>query len=107
MAKLVCFFKPDTIIIYHQLELSGTRVKYLNHEKGHTNMRFGLTAYPKKSLIIVHSGVSRATSCLNVVLQVAYFVNARNESPGEVMRTCTHVGAFATSPCNKNHHFVC
>ena len=29
-------FKPDTIIINHQLELSGTRVKYLErkyHEK--------------------------------------------------------------------------
>ena len=25
--------KPDTIIINHQLELSGTRVKYLDHEK--------------------------------------------------------------------------
>ena len=30
----VCLiFKPDTIIINHQLELSGTRVKYLDHEK--------------------------------------------------------------------------
>ena len=37
-------FKPDTIIINHQLEFSGTRVKYLDHimRKGHTNMRFGL-----------------------------------------------------------------
>ena len=26
-------FKHDTIIINHQLELSGTRVKYLDHEK--------------------------------------------------------------------------
>ena len=26
-------FKPDTIIITHQLEFSGTRVKYLDHEK--------------------------------------------------------------------------
>ena len=26
-------FKPDTIIINHQLEFSGTRVKYLDHEK--------------------------------------------------------------------------
>ena len=25
--------KPDTIKINHQLELSGTRVKYLDHEK--------------------------------------------------------------------------
>ena len=38
-------------------------------------------------LIIVHSGVSRGTRCLKVVsslLQFAYFVNARSESPGEV-----------------------
>ena len=26
-------FKPDTIIINHQLEFSGTKVKYLDHEK--------------------------------------------------------------------------
>ena len=26
-------FKPDTIIIHHQLEFSGTRVRYLDHEK--------------------------------------------------------------------------
>ena len=26
-------FKPDTIIINYQLELSGTRVKYMDHEK--------------------------------------------------------------------------
>ena len=26
-------FKPDTIIINHQLKFSGTRVKYLDHEK--------------------------------------------------------------------------
>ena len=30
----VCLiFKPDTIIINHQLEFSGTRVKYLDHVK--------------------------------------------------------------------------
>ena len=44
-------FKADTIIINHQLELKGTRVKYLDHEKRDTNMRFGLIAYPKKPLI--------------------------------------------------------
>ena len=33
MAKTDLIFKPDTIIINHQLELSGTRVKYLDHEK--------------------------------------------------------------------------
>ena len=73
-------------------------------------MRFGLIAYPKKPLIIDHSDVSRETRCLKVVLsllQPAYFVYARSESPGEVMRTCRLVGAFATRPYNKNHHYVC
>ena len=54
-------------------------------------MRFGCIAYPKKPLIIAHSGVSRETSCLKVVRslhQLAYLIYARSESPGEVMRTC-------------------
>ena len=53
-------------------------------------MIFGLIAYPKKPLIIAHSGVSRETRCLKVVWdlhQLAYFVYTRSESPGEVMRT--------------------
>ena len=73
-------------------------------------MRFGFIAYPKMSLIISHSGMSRETRCLKVVgslLQLAYFVYARSESPGEVMRTCMIVGAFGTSGFNKNHHLVC
>ena len=73
-------------------------------------MRFGLIAYPKKPLIIAHSGVSSDTRCLKEFqspLQLAYFVYARTESPGEVMRTCRLVGAFAGRGCNKNHHFVC
>ena len=62
-------------------------------------MRFGLIAYAKKPLITAHSGVSRETRCPKVarsLLQLAYFVYARSESPGEVMRTCRLVGAFAT-----------
>ena len=77
--------------------------------KGQTNTRFGLTVYPKKPLIIAHSGVSRATRCLKVVrslLHLAYFVYARSESPGEVMHTCWLVGAFAPRRCYKNH-FLC
>ena len=73
-------------------------------------MRFGLIVYPKKPLIIAHSGVSRETKYLKVVrslLQLAYFVYARSESPGEVMRTCRLVGAIATRGCNKNHYLVC
>ena len=69
----------------------------------------GVIAFPKKPLIIARSGVSRDTRCLKVVrilLQLAYFVYARSESPGEVMRTCKLVGDFATRQCNKNHHLV-
>ena len=71
-------------------------------------MRFGLS-HIRKSLVIAHSGVSRETRCLKVVrslLQLAHFVYARSESPGEVMRACMLVGAFATRRCNKNHHLV-
>ena len=98
MAKLVCFFKPDAIKMNNQLKLSGTRVFWIMR-KGHTSMRFGLIAYPKKPLIIAHSGVSRETRCLKVVrslLQLAYFVYARSKSPCEVMRICRLIGAFAT-----------
>ena len=73
-------------------------------------MRFDLIAYPKKPLIIAHSGVSRETRYLKVVrslLQLAYFVYARSESPGKVMCTCRLVEAFATRRCNKNDHLVC
>ena len=108
--KTGSIFKPDTIMINRQLELSGTRVSIWIMRKGHTNMIFGLIAYPKKPLIIAHSGMSRETRCLKVVrslLQIAYFVYARSESPGEVMRACMLVGAFATRRCNKNHHRVC
>ena len=72
-------------------------------------MRFGLIAYPKKPLIIAHSGVFRETRCIKVVwslLQLAYFVYL-NEIPGEVMRTCRLGRAFATRRCNKNHQLVC
>ena len=73
-------------------------------------MGFGLIAYTKKYFIIAHSGMSRETRCLKVVrslLQLAHFVYARSESPGEVMRTCMFVGAYGTRGCNKNHHLVC
>ena len=66
-------------------------------------MKSGLIAYQNNPLIIANSGVSRETRCLKVVqslLQLAYFVCARSESPGEVMRTCRLVGAFTTRRCN-------
>ena len=108
--KTVLIFEPDTIIINHQLEFSGTMVKYLGHEKRAYKHEIWSYCISEKPLIIAHSGVSRETRCLKVVwslLQLAYFVYARSESPGEVMRTCRLVGAFATCRCNKNHHLVC
>ena len=58
--------------------------------KGHTHRR--LYEYPKKPLIIAHSGVSRETRCLKVVrglLQLAYFVY---EEPKALARSCVHAG---------------
>ena len=46
--------------------------------------------------MIAHSSMSRSTSCLKVVqsvLQLSYFVDARSESSGEVIRTCMIYGA--------------
>ena len=57
-------------------------------------MRVGLIAYPKKPLIIAHFGVSRETRCLKVVrslIQLAYFVYTRGESP-------VHAGSSEPSP---------
>ena len=62
-------------------------------------MRFGLIAYQKRPLIITHSGMSIEIRCLKVVcslLKIVYFAYTRSESPGEVMRTCRLIGAFAT-----------
>ena len=53
-------------------------------------MTFGPIAYPKKPLIIAHSGVSRETRYLKV-FGVFYNLHTlfmrENESPGEVMHT--------------------
>ena len=104
-------FKRDTIIINYLLELSGTRVKYLDHEKRAYKHEIWSYRISEKPLIIAHSGVSRDTRCLKVVrslLQLAYFVYARrSEIPGEVMRTCRLVRAFVTRRCNENHHLMC
>ena len=54
--------------------------------------------------------MSRETRCLKVVwslLQLACFVYARSESPGEVISTCRLVEAFATRRCNENYRLVC
>ena len=98
-------FKPDPII-KHQLELSGTRVKYLDNEKRAYKHEIWSYRIPEKasnnrSFWRVQSEVVWS------LLQLAYIVYARSESPGEVMRTCRLVRAFATRRCNKNHHFLC
>ena len=103
-------FKPDTTLINYQLELSGTRVTYLDHEKRAYEHMIWSYRISEKPLIIAHSGVSRETRCLKVVrslLQLAYFVYPRSESTGEVMCTCRLVGAFVTRRCNKNHRLMC
>ena len=92
-------FKPNTIIITHQLEYSGTRVKYQDHEKRAYKHEIRSYCISEKASNNRFSGVSRETRCLKVVrslLQLAYFVYAKSKSPGEVMRTCRLVGAFAT-----------
>ena len=63
-------------------------------------MRFGLIAYPLKTIIIAHSGVSRGTRCLKVgwsLLLLAHIVYVKNESPGKVMHTI-HAGSSEPSP---------
>ena len=108
--KTGLIFKPAIIIINYQLEFSGTRVKYLDHEKRAYKHEI-ISHIRKKPLIIPHYGAFRETRCLKVVrglLQLAYFVYAKSESPGEVMRTCRLIRAFATCRCNKDHdYFVC
>ena len=67
--------------------------------KGHTNRKSGLIAYPKKPLIIAHSGVYRETRCLKVVrslLQLAYFVYAKKAKA--LARSCVYAGSSEPSP---------
>ena len=85
--KTGLIFKPDTIMINHQLEFRGTRVKYVDHEKRAYKHEVWSYRISEKHLIIFHSGVSRETRCLKVVwslLQLAYFAYVRSESSGEV-----------------------
>ena len=109
--KAGLIFKPNTIIINRQLEFSGTRVEYQDHEKRaykHEIWSYRISA--KTSNNRSFWSVSRGTRCLKVVqslLELAYFVYVRSESPGKVMHICRLVGAFATRPFNKNCHLVC
>ena len=66
--------------------------------KRHTNMRFGLTAYPKKPLIIAHSGVSRANICLKVVRSLHQFAYLVMREAKALARSCVHTGSSEPSP---------
>ena len=75
--KTGLIFKPDTIMINHQLEFSWTRVKYLDHEKRAYKHDIRSNRISEKHLIIAHSGVSRETRCLNlfgVFFNFSYFI---------------------------------
>ena len=61
-------------------------------------MRFGLIAYPKKPVIIAHSGVPRETRCLKVVrslIQLAHFF-MREAKP--LARSCIYAGSSEPLP---------
>ena len=66
-------------------------------------MRFGLVAYPKKPLIIAHSGVSRGgwgvgARCLKMF---GVFFNLHTLFMGEakaMARSCIHAGSLEPSP---------
>ena len=62
-------------------------------------MRFGLIAYPKKPLIIAHSGVSRETRCLKLF---GVFFNLHTLFKREakaLARSWVHAGSSEPSPC--------
>ena len=89
-------FKPDTMIINHQLEFSRTRVKYLDHEKRAYQHEIWSIAYPKKPLIIAHSGVSRETRCLKDVFFNLYTLFIREAKA--LARPYVHAGSSEPSP---------
>ena len=77
----------------HQLEFSGTMVKYMDHEERAYKHEIWSYHIPQKPPIIANSGVFRGTRCIKVVwslLQLAYFVYARSES---LARSCIHAGS--------------
>ena len=54
-------------------------------------MRFDLIAYPKKPLIITHSGVSRETRCLKVVWCLFNMHTLIMREAKALARACVHV----------------
>ena len=62
-------------------------------------MRFGLIAYPKKPLIIAHSGVSRETRCLKVVWSLLFNLHTLFIREAKALaRSCVHAGSSEPSP---------
>ena len=59
-------------------------------------MRFGLIAYPKKHLIIAHSGMSRETRCLNSSTCILCLQCIREAKA--LARSCVHAGSSEPSP---------
>ena len=96
--KTGLIFKPDTIIINHQLEFSGTRVKYLDHEKMAYIHDIWSIAYPKKPLIIAHSGVSErldVSKFFGVVFNLQTLFMREKKA---LARSCIRAGSSEPSP---------
>ena len=82
-------------MINHELEFSGTRVKYLDHEK--KAYKHEIWSY-RISKIFANSGVSRETRCLKVVwslfnLHTFFLREAKAQA-----RSCVHAGSSEPSP---------
>ena len=93
-------FKPNTVIINHQLEFSGTRVKYLDHEKMACKQEiwsYHISEKASNNSSFWHAKRDYMSKSCSESLQLAYFAYARSESSGEVMHTCRLIGAFATA----------
>ena len=61
-------------------------------------MSFGLIAYPKKPLIIAHSGVPRETRCLKVVLGLFNLHTLFMREEKTLERSCVNAGSLEPSP---------
>ena len=90
-------FKPDTIIINHQLEFSGTRVEYLDHEKRAYKHEI-ISHIRKKPQITPHYGASRETRCLKVVWVFFNLHTLFMRKAKALARPCVHAGSSEPSP---------
>ena len=61
-------------------------------------MRFGVTAYPKKPLIIAHSVMSRVTRCLKAVRSLINLHILLMREAKALARSCVHAGSSEPSP---------